>query len=660
MRLFCYHAASIFSEARMIGAMREKMQGIFAIVIIGFICVVFALWGVESLFSRSGNVKAPLTINGTDISEQQINQAVSMARERYSEIFKGKIDSSFLTDKMLREPAIESLINRTLLSQQLIKMKLVAAPGSIDREIVRTPEFSKDGQRFDPDTFKEKLRNAGMTPAIYRARLNDALAMEQLQRGITDTAFVTEKQIDAAVSLVGQSRNFEFVRLSEKEVADKIQPDKKAVEQYFKDHANEFMTEETVVLEYLDLNKEELSHQAEVSEDEIKEAYDKEAAAFKPSVERHAAHIMIEEKADGSQQVTLNEVEAKLKEGGDFSALAKKYSDDKESAVMGGDVGFSAGDVFEPEFEKALAALAQVGDVSQPIKTRYGYHIIKLLGKKDTTFPSWDERKSALKEQLAHDKADAVYSEKISQVTDSTYSAGDLAGPAVELKMEVKKTEPFGRRGGKGLAAQQKVIDAAFSEDLLDSGRNSQVIELSAGRSVVIRVASHQMPKPKALESVKADIIAALKAEQAASQLKAQVDTIQQKMQSGKSLSDIADAEKLTRKVLENQKANTASGADAELVAQAFTLNTNPADAAATQSFQLNDGDWVVMHLLAVNHVKADKTNSEYASVQTGMNGRVGSDDFSLYQQALRQVAKIERRETSTENSEGNPEGDAL
>ncbi len=115
MRLFCYHAASIFSEARMIGAMREKMQGIFAIVIIGFICVVFALWGVESLFSRSGNVKAPLTINGTDISEQQINQAVSMARERYSEMFKGKIDSSFLTDKMLREPAIESLINRTLL-----------------------------------------------------------------------------------------------------------------------------------------------------------------------------------------------------------------------------------------------------------------------------------------------------------------------------------------------------------------------------------------------------------------------------------------------------------------------------------------------------------------------------------------------------------------
>ncbi len=636
----------------MIGAMREKMQGVFATVIIVAICAIFALWGVETLFNRSGKVKAPITVDGVDISEQQINQAVSMARERYSEMFKGKIDPSFLTDKMLREPAIESLIGRTVMAKQVAGMKLVAAPGSIDREIVQTPEFSQDGKTFDPAYFKEKLRGAGMTPAMYRARLNDALVMEQLQRGIADTAFVTEKQIDTAVALAEQNRSFEYVRLSEKDAANNIQPDDKAIEQYYNDHAKEFMTDETVTLEYLDLNKAELSHQATVSDDELKEAYDKEAAAFKPSVERHAAHILIEEKPKGgAQQATLDTIEQKLKEGGDFAALAKKYSDDKESAAMGGDVGFSAGDVFEPEFEKALAALVNVGDVSQPIKTRYGYHIIKLLGKKDTVFPSFAERKAALKEQLSHGKADTVYSEKLNQMTDSTYSAGDLAGPAAELKMEIKKTEPFGRRGGKGLAGQQKVIDAAFSEDLLDSGRNSQVIELSADRAVVVRVAAHQLPQQKPLETVKAEIIASIKKEQAASALKVKAEAIQKDVQAGKNLTDIAGVDKLSRVVLENQK-NATNGADAELVAEAFKLSGKPSDAAATQSVQLANGDWAVVHLLAINNIAADKNSKTYKSASENMNGNAGAQDFALYQQSLRQAAKVERRDTSTSKDE--------
>lgn len=639
----------------MIGAMREKMQGVFATVVIVFICVMFALWGVETLFSSSGRAKAPLTVDGVDISEQQINQAVSAARERYGEIFKGKIDPSFLTDKMLREPAIESLIGRTVLAKQVAGMKMAAAPATIDREIVLNPEFSQDGQRFDATYFKDKLRSAGMTPAMYRSRLNDALVMEQLQRGIAETAFTTDKQVDAAVALAEQNRSFEYLRFAEKDAADSIHPDDKTVEQYFKDHADAFMTEETVTLEYLDLNKAELAHEVAVDDAELKDAYEKEKVAFKPSVERHAAHILIEEKPDRSEKAKLDTIMQKLKAGDSFADVAKKFSDDKESAAMGGDVGMSAGNVFEPEFEKALAALVNVGDISEPVKTRYGYHIIKLLDKKDTVFPSFDERKAALKEQLARTKADTIYTEKLNQMTDSTYSAGDLAGPAAELKMPVQKTAPFGRRGGKDLAGQQKVIDAAFSDDLLSSGKNSQVIELSADRAVVVRVAEHQLPKPKELAAVREDIVNSIKKTQAASELKKQADAIRQRVLAGENMSEVASKEKLSRVLLENQK-NTANGANAELVTHAFTLSGQAADAAATDAVQLANGDWAVIHLLAIHSAQPDKKDAAYKAAREKMDGSAGNEEYALYQQALRQAAKVERKDTATTDKETESE----
>ena len=635
----------------MIGAMREKMQGVFATVIIGFICVIFALFGADAFFSGGGQAKAPLSVDGTDISEQQINQAITTARERYSEMFKGKIDPSFLSDQMLREPAIESLINRAVLAKQVSVMKMAAAPDAIDREIVRNPEFSQDGKNFDPGFFKSKLSSVGMTPAIYRSRLNDALVTEQLQRGIAETAFTTDRQVAAAVALSEQSRSFEYLLLDEKAATNSIQPDEKAVEQYFKDHADEFMTEETVTLEYLDLNKVALGHSAPVEEVDLKAAYEKEAAAFKPSPERQAAHILVEEKPDGSEKTKLDTIMKKLKAGESFADVAKKYSDDKESAVMGGDVGVSAGNVFEPEFEAALAALIKVGDFSEPVKTRYGYHVIKLLDQKNTVFPSFAERKAALQEQLSHAKVDADYTEKLNQMTDSTYSAGDLVGPAADLNMQVQKTEAFGRRGGKGIAGQQKVIDAAFSEDLLDSGKNSQVIELSADRAVVVRVAEHQLPKPKDLALVRDDIISNIKKTQAANQLKTQADAIRQRVIEGESMSAVASKDKLSRLLLENQK-NNANGVGAELVARAFQLSGQSSAATATEAFQMTNGDWAVVHLLAINNPQLDTNSAEYKAVLERMNTSVGGEEYSLYQQALRQSAKVEKRTAVTSTVE--------
>lgn len=635
----------------MLELIREKMQGIFATVIVGFFCAIFALWGVESLFNRSSQTKAVATVNGQDITEPEIARATQAMRQRYIQMLGGKVDPGFLNDQMLREPALDSIVSRKLLEGRVEKMKMRVGPATLDREIVADPTFSEDGKGFSLEYFKQKLRGAGMTPVSYRAQLSEQMALEQLQQGIAGTAFVTEKQVEAAAAIAAQTRSFEYVQLPLQVAMNGINPSDQDIEQYFNDHNNEFMTEEKVSIEYLDLNKADLLKNIVLDEADIRASYDQEAASFKPSSERHAAHILVDAKPDGSEQAVLAKIMQRINSGESFATLAKQYSTDKESATQGGDVGFTNGETFVPAFEQALAALAKPGDVSGPVKTEFGYHIIKLLEKRDTAFPSFEERKPEIEKQLRQAKVSAIYAEKLDQMAESTYSAGDLAGPAAELKLGVQKTAAFGRRGGTGVAGQQKVIDAAFSSDLLDSGKNSQVIELSADRAIVLRVSDHEVSRSRELADARNEIISKIKHEKAVGALKEKAELIKNKVQSGVSIKAVGGEEGLAPVSVE-AKNRTAKGVPAELLDVAFKLPQPAGNSTVADIVQLANGDWAVLHLVAVNDVQVDKGGEEYKAAKQMLESSAGNVDFALYEQGLRQSAKIVRKSKDSEGEE--------
>ena len=203
-----------------------------------------------------------------------------------------------------------------------------------------------------------------------------------------------------------------------------------------------------------------------------------------------------------------------------------------------------------------------------------------------------------------------------------------------------------------GIAAQQKVIDAAFSSDLLDSGKNSQVIELSADRAVVLRVSNHEISKPRELADAKDEIVKKIKHEQAVVALKEKAEAIKRRVQSGTSLAVIGQEEKLMPIAAEAKKRN-AQGADAELVAEAFKLS-KPADSKVVDAIQLGNGDWAVLHLVAVNDVQLDKSSEEYKAVQQKLDSAAGNTDFVVYEQGLRQSAKIMRKNVDSDADANN------
>ncbi len=629
----------------MLELIREKMRGIFAMIIVGFFCAVFALWGVEQLFQSGSHSQAVAVVNGEDITPPALANAIVALRGQYVKMLGEQVDASFLNDAMLRKPALESLISRKVLEAEVSKLGMTVGSKMIDQAIVGDANFSRDGKKFDPEYYKERLRSSGVTALGYQQSLRTQLSLSQLQDGVANTAFVTQNEIKDIARLEGQKRSFDYIRFPLKTYEAAIIVSDASIDQYYKDHKSEFMSEETVALEYVDLDKKILEKSIKLNEADVQAAYDKEAADFKPVLESKAAHILIDAK-DGAQQEKLDSIEKRLHEGEDFALLAKEYSSDTASAKHGGDVGFTTGSVFVPEFEKALADLANVGDVSKPIKTEFGYHVIKLLERHKTVMKPFSERKNELEAALTRGKVDTLFNEKIALLAESTYGATDLKGPAQELDMAVHKSDVFTRRGGVGLFGQQKIIEAAFSEDILEKSRNSAVIELSSDRAVVLRLSEYTKSTVRDLSEVKPSIIEKLKHAEAVIQLQKKMAGLKTRAQKEDSLLAIAAEEKL-KDVTATAKTRDASGEEANLVGDVFSMPRPQDKQAQVSAFALKNGDWALVRLTAVDDVKSLPGSPEYQAVAARLNQGVGATAFEIFEKQLRNNTKIVRHDES-------------
>ena len=629
---------------------REKVQGAFAFkAIVVFFCAVFALWGVEALFDGNAQKGAVATVNGNDITEPELANAIKMLREQYIRMLGGQVDAKFLNDKMLRDPALESLISRKVLEDFITETKMSVGKKTIDAVIVADKTFSRDGKTFDADFYKERLRESGLTAAAYQNYLGKQMLLQYLQSGIAGSAFVTDAEIRSIAKLMAQKRSFEYVLFPLQKFAAEVQVSDDAVEKYYKEHQAEYMNDEQVAIDYLEINKKALADSVKVDESDIREAYDKEVAMFKPSTERSAAHILVETTADGSHEAKLTEIQDRLKKGEKFEELAKSFSVDEGSAAQGGDVGFTSGETFVAEFEKALAGLAAVGDVSAPVKTEFGYHIIKLTGKRDTAVKSFDERKVDIEQELRVSQAATLFSEKVDALAESTYSAGDLTAPAKELGLAVQKTAPFTRRGGAGIAGDQKVIEAAFAADMVESGKNSQLIELPGDKAIVLRVSEHALPKVRELAEVKAVISEKVRAELASSQLKEKIDQITPGFESAKSLDSVAQAEKLEVISVVDKKRQDAKDEQKDLFAAAFSMAKPAKESVSLKVIQIPSGDWVFIKLNNVEEVNVTDDLQEYVDTKKRLTESAGNSEFSLLERQLQKKAVITRKENKPE-----------
>ena len=614
---------------------REKVQGVFASIILVLICVLFGLWGIQNYLG--GGKEAPLVTVG---DKEFFQRDVSQAYQQYAQNLAGmKFD-----ENSIKKQAIEKLIRDEVLLQHVQDEKLVVSDETARRFIQTLEYFQKDG-KFDKTQYQTLLSSQGMSSDEFVARIKKALVMEQFQKAIVDSSFVTQTEVANYFKIQNQKRDLEYLTIP---LASNSQaPSEEEISAYYQQHQDAYQTEEQVAIDYVELALDKLAAEVKPTEEQLKAYYEEQKAQFTSKERRRISHILFAFTKDpaADQQALEKALNAKQAlSNKDFASLAAEVSDDKLTAKKGGDLGLFNVGVMEKAFEEAASAL-KLGEVSEPVKSAFGYHLIKVTELTAGEAKSYESVKAEVTKTYQKAQAESQFNalgEKLAQV--SYENPDNLAAVANVLGVAVSETGLFTRSQGQGVAADEKVRLAAFSEEVL-KGNNSEPVEVGNEKLVVLRMKSHSPATTKDLKEVKSQVIAALQHDKAQQVAATTAEQIRTELLAGKTLAQLADAQHLTLKKVNGLVRNATDLSP--LVSQAVFKAAKP-QAGKASVVVIDDvaGGKIVANIVKVSEgsvSEADK--AKLPVIEKNMATAFGKAQFEAVLNALQAKTDIAIRE---------------
>jgi peptidyl-prolyl cis-trans isomerase D len=622
----------------MLQNIRDNSKGVISYILIGFLVVIFALFGVESLFNWNPSENQAAEVNGEAITQNDLSNAIARQKQQMLSRYGDQIPSEFLSEDYLRKPVLENLIQNALLSQAAKSAGMAVGQDLISEQIASAPVFKDEAGVFDNARYKQTISSMGYTHSTYVNQLAKDMLLNQIHSGLVNSAFTTQQELDDLVALSYQSRDFSYFTIPAEKVKSGVSLSDEEINNYYAQNPQAYTSEEQVSVDYIDLNVTALMSEVKVTEEQLRKQYEQSLTSFVAAPERQAAHILIE----GKNAEKIKTVTDKLAAGGDFAELAKTYSDDPASNEQGGDLGFTKGDIFPKEFEAALATL-KVGEVSAPVVTEAGTHIIKLLSERGSQAPTFEEQKASLEEQLKRAEAENIFVAKLDQLKELSFNADNLAEVATDLGLKVENSGFFSRNSGTGIAANKQFADAAFSDEVLQEGNSSEPVEFDAGRVVVLKKTEYKPSRLQSLEEVKAQVVAVLTEEKTRQLIREKGSKLVADLRSGAALADLAKAEGQEPKVVKVAKRNS-TDADPEVSGFVFDMAKPQAGSSSFDGFVTAKGDYVV---IALDSVTLATSSNEIAPEQkqamvAQINNVTGQTEFTSYQAYLKASADIE------------------
>ena len=610
------------------------MKGIaFGIVIL--IAIVFAFSGIGSLSMSGSGADTAVTVNGEKVTELSVQRAINGEKRRILSENEG-LDAAVLTDELIRPQVLNQIIGRKLLTQAAKSAGMGVSSRTTSKVLLGTPSFQSDDGRFDQDLYLYTIRNQGYTSGTFLEMLKGDMLVEQYVRGFIASGFTTETEVDLLASITEQQRDYYYLTVPLQASADAVDLSDEQIENYYQANKQRYQAAEQVVIDYIELSPGLFSATQTVAEGQIKARYEEQLESLESTTSRQAAHILL---ADPSA-ATLTEIKQKLAAGESFEALAKEYSEDVGSADFGGDLGYTSGDTFPESFEAALEAL-QLDEVSAPVSTDSGTHLIKLLDIQEQSIDFATER-GRVEQELITELTDVWLVEKLAKLKELSYNAESLAEIAEDLQLTAQVSEPFTRAGASGVSADPAVVKAAFSAEVLEDGYASEVLELGDDRYVVVKLNNAIPARQKVLAEVKGTVIATLSNELARADLAARGAELLANVDSGDQIETVAKAENLDWQVVLDAKRST-GGINDEVKRFVFQL---PATATEDliESFYTRSGDFVVVALTDVESGDSSKLSREQkASLSYAGVSSTGGRELQAVQTSLLDSADIER-----------------
>jgi peptidyl-prolyl cis-trans isomerase D len=624
----------------MLQTIHDRLKGWLAGVVLGIIGLVFVFWGINWTMSAP-NYAAK--VNGSEISSTEVRQAYQQQLAQFQRQSNGQLDDAQRNE--VKRHVLDQYVNTEAVVTRADSLGYRVSDQNLLAEMAKIPAFQVDG-KFDKAHAMAVLRAQGRSIAEIEDLFRRDVKLRQLDEALTLSSFATPSEMKRLRALAEQERQVSwFTVVPAKYIAEATASDAD-IQAYYDAHKAQYMTPETVDLHYVELSMAQLESKVTVDDAQLKAYYDdqktKTPERFTQPEQRRIRHILLQvsdPKDDATVKAKAESILKRAQNGEDFSTLAKEFSQDPGSAQQGGDLGWSERKAFVGPFADAAFGMKE-GEITGPVKTQFGYHILKLDGIQPTNIKTFEQAKADLETEYRRSEAERLFNGAQDELADAALqNTTDIDVVARKAGLTVHEIPVFSRtEGGGELGKSAPVLEAAFSQDVLD-GRLSPIVEIEKGRGLVLRATDHKVPQQKPLDSVRTEIVAAWKEQRGTELAAAAANDAVKRLNSGEAWDAVAKslgAAPQPPKFVERADQSVPM----EIRRGAFEA-PKPEAKPLYQRLAMSGGDSAVLELIAVR----EKPDADARQIDTQLRRQLtqqsASSESQSYALAARAAAKV-------------------
>jgi len=531
----------------MLQAIRDRVTGLIAFVILGLLAIPFVFVGLESYIQRVPE-DAVATVGDLKITTSEFQTSFAQYRANLRQQQGEEYDEIATNQPIVRREHLEEMIDQLLLRQYASELGLVISDRELQEIIAEIPAFQVAGQ-FSAEQYRNVLRSTGRSPTSFDAELREDLLVNAIPGALSASIAPTETAVDQIIRLRQQTRDLSLIAVSPSEFEDQVDVSDEDVEAFYEENPDQFRTIEQVRVAWVELSADDLGENLSLTDEQLRQRYESSAQRYLTPEARQASHILLEtgdERTDEEAEALANEILDRLNAGEQFADLARELSDDPISAEQGGDLGFIEPEQMVEGFETALFELAEPGDIAGPVQTRFGWHVIRLDDIRAPEGMSFDQARDQIQAEYVETESERLYIEQSDRLIDSIFADdSSLTNLAEELTLEVQVSDAFSRAGGAGVLSDPQVVEAAFSDRVLLDNAVSDLIDLGDSRAVVIQLEEHLPSVVRPLDEVSETIRNRMRLERAADMARDRAEALLMEVETGEveSLEALAERE---------------------------------------------------------------------------------------------------------------------
>jgi len=634
----------------MLITIRERASGVIGWTVAGVIILVFAVWGIGSYFEGVSEIIVA-TADKIEINQQTYQQAMSDRRRRLVQMMGRNVDAELFSSTAFKRQVVEELIDTTLQNETLHASGFRISDAQLAALIQNTAVFHTDGQ-FDRDRYELLVQNSGMTIQGYESYQRQQGVVDQLVRGLAQSAIVSTNSIDKAWKLLDQRRIASYTTLEFDNFLDDIQVSEAAIEKEYQANLDGYFEPASIQVDYLKLSVEDLGTRLDVDEADILRMYEDNPDRYRQPGSRSASHILLSVSPDAADaqidqvRQSASEIVARARGGESFASLAEVNSDDKGSAKRGGELGVIRPGTMVKPFEDAVFVMGE-GEISEPVRTQYGFHVIRLDRITESRVQSLDQVRSEIEAEVRRLRAEERFNELAEILGSTVFEQPDSLEPAADhLGVKVMRSEWFTQDAGTGIAEFQGVRDAAFGNEVLIDGLNSELIEIDQDNLVAVRKVDYRARRQLDLNEARPGLEKRLRAVEASDRMEKAGEDLVARLKSGADWDELLIAHKLARVRLPETTETLLEPLE-QVVARVVYAALVPLSGQIVYGGErISPARYAIYRLERVEFGDpANASEEDRLGVEKILSSRRGGEMVIGWRQGLRKVAKVQINE---------------